>query len=141
MKSRQKLSGVKAVTQKHGYGCAVSCVAFRISKSYSHAHKLYLKKDLAWLRGYYLKEVTQALAKANFHYEYRKYKSKYKELLKQEGTIVFINPNKKYPSGHYLIRTSKGWMNSWINCPMISPVKSGFQRKLPGEVQFVLFEK
>lgn len=42
--------------------------------------------------------------------------------------------------GHYILRTKKGWMNPWINYPSISPARAGFQKRLPGEVQWILFK-
>ena len=65
----------------------------------------------------------------------------YKNLLNRNGTIVFIERSKKYPAGHYLVKTEKGWMNSWINFPNISPTKSGFQKVLPGKAQWIIYQK
>ena len=44
------------------------------------------------------------------------------------------------PAGHYLLKTKKGWMNPWINYPQIKPAKAGFQQKIPGKIQWIIFE-
>jgi len=62
-------------------------------------------------------------------------------LLNQNGAIVFVERSKKYPAGHYLIKTKKGWMNPWINFPNISSAKSGFQKVLPGKAQWIIYQK
>lgn len=58
----------------------------------------------------------------------------------KSGTIVFIAKSKKYPEGHYLLKTSKGWMNPWVNFPEITPARAGFQKRLPGKVVWVMHE-
>ena len=72
-------------------------------------------------------------------YVHKKVTSKTRKYLENEGSIVFIAPSKKYPRGHYLARTKKGWMNPWVNFPRIMPAKAGFNRKLPGKAQWVIF--
>ena len=62
-------------------------------------------------------------------------------MLNTEGVIVFIERSKKYPAGHYVIKTKKGWMNSWINFPNIFPAESGFQKDLPGKAQWIIYPK
>ena len=131
---------MKLVAQKHTMGCGIACVASAAGVSYDEA----LSKTnvgLAGTRGYYLREIKEALKRLGLHYEHRKYGDKYKHLLENEGTIVFIKRSKDEPAGHYLLRTKNGWMDSWINYPSISPAEAGFQGELTGEPQWVLFPK
>ena len=121
-------------------GCSVACVASLTNSSYKQAQKLFEKNHSA-TRGYYLDEVVRALAKKGFNYKSGKLTAKTKKYLAKNGSIIFIKRSKKFPAGHYLLRTSKGWMNSWQNYPKISPARAGFDRQLPGEVQYIIFQE
>jgi len=81
------------------------------------------------------------LKKRHLDYKSSKVNDKTKKYLNKIGSIVFIKRSKKWPSGHYLLKTSKGWMNSWINYPKTNPTKSGFNKKLPGEAQWIIYKK
>ncbi|MFH1915958.1 MAG: hypothetical protein ABIJ21_01725 [Nanoarchaeota archaeon] len=76
------------------------------------------------------------LRKKGKQYTHQKYA---REKIKP-GTIVFIERNTTYPAGHYLLKTSRGWMNPWINYPKIKPAKAGFQQKIPGKILWIIFE-
>src|SRR3989338_11081952 len=167
----------KLITQEEPMGCGIACVAVALDKSYQSAKKLFDNPEYASSRGYYCRELINALNKRRANYTFSKINGKNKNLLKRslqnclnfskrslkernlafleaanfakrfiqtslkkEGVIVFIEKGKKYPLGHYLIRTKRGWMNPWINFPNISPVKSGFQNKLPAKVQWVIYQ-
>lgn len=125
----------KSVTQEHGMGCAVACVAYSRDISYKVAHKRFSRLSGAWTNGYKWREVAKA---ADFDYCYLKPSKKH--LLKVTGTIVYVVSCRKYPFGHYLVRTDNGWMNPWINNPVIHPAKSGFQKKLPGRAACAIFK-
>lgn len=128
------------VTQEHGTGCGVACTAFVLNLTYSEALYYFLKPAQAWGRGFYCREVVAALGRAGKTYTQSYVKSKGRQLLKIPGMIVFVGRSEKYPLGHYLVRTIRGdWMNPWINFPVIAPAKSGFQRRLPGKVIYVLY--
>ena len=129
----------KLTAQEHSMGCGVACVASLLGISYKKSLRLFNKK-YASTRGYYLKELALALSKKGLDYKYSKITDVTKKSLKIPGSIVFIRRSKKYPAGHYLLKTDKGWMNPWINYPKINPAKSGFQKKLPGEPQWVLYK-
>lgn len=123
-------------------GCAVACVASRCGMSYRQALLLFARKDLAWLRGYYCGEVTAALSKAGFIYSYKKFDPlSHSLLLSKSGTLVFVEPNSKYPAGHYFLQVNPGWMNPWSNYPHMTPVRASIQKKLDGKISYVIFEK
>ena len=129
----------KAVVQKHQSGCGIACVACVTNQSYEKVLSL-TDKSYASSRGYYCKELIALLSKFNLSYSYKKVTNKTKKYLIKEGTIVFIARSKTHPLGHYLVKTKKGWMNSWINYPIISPVKAGFNKRLPGKAQWFLYK-
>lgn len=129
---------MKALVQEHIAGCGIACVAYAAGVKYSEALNL-LPKEYASNRGYFCRELVHALAALGLSYSHRKVNSKTSRYINREGTIVFIEPSQKYPKGHYLVRVKNGWMNPWINFPVITPAKAGFARKLPGKVQWVIF--
>jgi ABC-type bacteriocin/lantibiotic exporter with double-glycine peptidase domain len=131
---------LRAVTQEQPMGCGIACVACVAGISYSKALNLFSLKK-ASTNGFYCKDILNALKELGLNYEYKKVTAKTKKYLKREGTIIFIRRSAKYPKGHYLVKTKRGWMNPWINFPSIKPAKAGFNKKLPGKAQWVLFEK
>ena len=128
----------RLISQEHIMGCSVACVASLLGISYKKSLKLFNKKYV-FTRGYYLKDIVLALKKKRIIYNYSKVNDKNKKHLKIPGTIVFIKRSKKYSAGHYLLKTNKGWMNSWINYPEINS-KAGFNKKLLGESQWILYK-
>ncbi len=140
-----------AIPQEHPLGCAVACVAYRRGVSYEDAHSLFVTPENAWGRGYYCAEVVAALnKKSRLEYVFSKAdvlkKSELKKILLTEGTLVFVGSCSRYPLGHYLVRATEKakhraqWMNPWINAPRMIPVQSGFESKLPGPVEYVMWE-
>jgi hypothetical protein len=129
----------KPIIQENLNGCAVACVASLIGKNYFTTLKLFVKK-YADTRGYYFKDVISTLKRNGLNYQYSKVIPGTRKHLRIAGSIVFIKRSKKFPSGHYLLKTERGWMNSWINSPRL-PIKAGFQKKLPGKAQWVAYHK
>lgn len=128
----------KPVVQKHLMGCAVACVASLLNISYERAVALFSRPSQAGNKGFYCREVCQALEKK---YAFCQITKNTEQKLKQQGIIVFVSKSKKYPQGHYLLKTAKGWMNPWINFPEINPAKAGFQKKLPSKAKWVIFRQ
>jgi hypothetical protein len=129
------------VTQEHGTGCAVACVAFILNLSYKKTLKHFEQPDHAWGRGFYCKEIVESLKKAGRLYSYSLIDSTIKSKLNVPGTIAYIGKTRQYPLGHYLVKTDHGdWMNPWINSPAIAPAKAGFQKRLPGKIQYIVFQ-
>ena len=132
---------MKSVTQEEPMGCGIACVAVALGKSYQQTKSLFDNPEFASTRGYYCRELIKVLNKKFSNYNFSKANEKNKNLLMQDRVIVFIERSNKYPAGHYLIKTKKGWMNPWINFPNISPAKSGFQKNLPGKAQWIIYQK
>jgi len=120
-------------------GCAVARVASLLGLGYERA-LMFFDKNKASTKGYYLKDVILALKKRKVKYKSSKITDKTREYINRPGSIVFIKRSKKYPAGHYLLKTNNGWVNPWINYPEIAPAKSGFNRNLPREAQWVLYK-
>ena len=127
----------KLISQKHLMGCGVACVASLLGITYDNSLKLFNEKYVS-TKGYYLKDIILALKKKEIIYTGSKITNKTRKYINKIGSIVFVKRSKKYPFGHYLLKTNKGWMNPWINYPNINPSKSGFNKKLPGEAQWIL---
>jgi hypothetical protein len=130
---------LRKIVQKHPMGCGIACIACVSDSTYSGAIK-FLNARYAFTRGYYCRDIVKALEKLGLRYAYGRSTAKNKRYLRRKGTIVFIERSSNYPNGHYLAKTGNGWMNSWINYPK-RPIKSGFNRRLPGKAQWILFEK
>ncbi len=130
---------MKAIVQDTPWGCAVACVASRLGISYKKALCLF-RPELEATKGYYCRDVCRALAKRGKKYCYCRCKPRMQKELNKLGTIVFIAKSKKYPEGHYLLKTRNGWMNPWINLPKITPARAGFQKKLPGNAAWLIYE-
>lgn len=132
---------VRAVSQEHPMGCAVACVASLCNIEYAEALQLFQHPENAWTRGFYCEEVVTALSKFGLKCGFEKFELiKHFKTVHQVGTIVFVGMNPKYPMGHFLLRTQHGWMNPWINFPQMIPVESAFEKNLPGQISFLIFQ-
>ena len=132
----------KLIPQEEYNGCSVACVASLLGISYKKTIKLF-GKNYNSKRGSYCDQIIVTLKKAGLNYKYSKVNEKTKKYVNRVGSIVFIKRSKKYPVGHYLLKTKKGWMNSWFNFrkfPAIEPVKAKFQKKLPGKAEWVIYK-
>jgi hypothetical protein len=140
--STTPLAPLQAVPQQHALGCSVACVAARCGLTYREALALFEHPEQAWTRGYDCSEIVAALARAGLHYAFDRIDpDSGHDLLSTPGTIVFIEPGPAYPAGHYLLRTERGWMNSWSNFPNMIPVESSFVPELPGRPAYWLRER
>ncbi|MFZ9596379.1 MAG: hypothetical protein ACO3A2_09910 [Bdellovibrionia bacterium] len=130
----------ESITQEHMTGCAVACVAYLMGVSYQRALEAFKSPHQAWGQGFYCDEIVEALGVFGKNYFYDRLTVYNRSLLEKPDVIVFVEPNRRYPLGHYLARSSQcQWMNSWVNCPVIAPAQSGFERKLPGLPSYVIF--
>lgn len=119
------------VKQEAMMGCSVACVASVLKISYQDSLALfYMGNKYHHLRGFYNRDIVHALSQAGKLYKTQKVIN-YNYI---NGDIVFAR-NSKYGSGHYLLKTNKGWMDPWINYPNIN-IRSGYRRRLPGRPQW-----
>jgi len=128
------------VAQKDNHGCGIACVSFILEKSYKNSKKLFDNPKSSKDYGFLCKDIVKALKKGGLDYEYKYIKPKIKKNIYKPKTIVFIKRSKKYPSGHYLVRTiNKKWMDPWINFPSnIKNAKSGPRKRLPGKLIYTI---
>lgn len=130
------------ITQEDDFGCGAACVAFVARKPYSVIIAL-LGEGNAKTKGYYCRELVDALAELDLGYTYRHVKLHKGDLAYLEGSIVFLKRSKKYPFGHYIVRHSGQWMDPWINFASnrdIARAQSGYRQRIPGIPQYVLYE-
>ena len=125
---------MKAVTQEEGMGCGLACVAYILKIPYKKAKPMFKHPENSSTKGFMGYELKEVLNKKGLNYS----SLKYKKGKIADGTIVFIERSKKYPYGHFLVKTKKGYMNPWINYPSISPAKSGFEKKLLGKIYWIV---
>ena len=134
-----------AVAQEHALGCAVACVASRLGLRYAQALGLFDEPSRAWTVGYYCEDLVRALARGGLCYRFDPFDRLPPDsrcgILAREGTIVFLSPCSTYPAGHYLLRARGGWMNPWINFPLMVPARAGFERALAAPIDWILTEE
>lgn len=129
---------MKAITQEAPMGCAIACCASLAGLSYKEMRKHFDRGDVKDMTtGFYNRDIVQALRRAGITAKGSSIKTFGNKSFKN-GTIVFAARSKKYPEGHFLLKTPKGWMNPWINHPTITPAKAGFQKKPPEGIDWVI---
>lgn len=132
------------VTQKHPMGCAIACVASRCRINYDRAHQLFEHSAGAWLNGYTLAEVAEALLKQGLEPRITPIPVRTHSGVKTSmspGTIAFLGPSSFYPSGHYFLKTQHGWMNPWLNFPNMLPARAGIQPHLFSRPDYLIFSQ
>lgn len=126
------------VTQKHGMGCAVACVASLINQDYDSALALFSNQENAWSKGYYCPDIVNALKKAGLNYNYKEIKNQQDPILEKQGIIVFTTPP-NMPEGHFFVKREDGWMNPWGNFPIINPAKASLDKTLNADIEWVVY--
>lgn len=130
---------MKSVTQKLDYGCGVACFAFLCGVSFEEA-VAFLGKEYSVKHGWRPSDLVAALNRRGFSYKSH-YVRKKDNMKYPKGSIVLIERSRDYPVGHYLVLTSQGWMDPWINMAHnknIYEAKSGFRKQLPGKAMYAL---
>lgn len=126
------------VVQEDRLGCGVACVASLLGISYLNALKMFQNgKKKATFCGFSPKNIVFALKKAKLSYKTVYVKNKKSK--PKNGSIVYVGRCKKYPFGHYLLKTENGWMNPWVN-PPYEPRTAGFLKRIPGKIVYVIHE-
>lgn len=82
-----------------------------------------------------------ALNEGGANYVHKYLKDKRDLVLNRPGTIVFTRFSKAYPRGHYLVRTETGWMNPWVNFPVIAPARAALVPELPAEPIYAIYRR
>jgi hypothetical protein len=128
---------MKLVTQKSPMGCAVAATASFLKLDYDSTLKLFDNGKIRHaVYGFFVYDIVKALKKRNVlakAFNVRGKKIKFKT-----GDIVFSKDKLDDPFGHYLLKTPKGWMDSWKNFPSMTPARAGYRKKLSGDVLWVI---
>ena len=126
------------IVQQDPYGCGIACTAFVFGLNYQQTKKYFRKKGNK--PNFYCKDIVAALAKGRKDYHYNYVGNK--KLNFKENTIVFIKKSKKFPYGHYLVKSKEGWMDPWINLdinnPQIKKARAGFIKRIPGRITWAI---
>ena len=134
---------MKEVKQEHTFGCSVACAAAVMGVSYQEALAVFSDgQEKALKVGFYCREIVEALGKVGLKYEYKRFNATQHRNLHKSGTIVFLRKSEKYPTGHYLVRHNRLWMDPWINLTKdttIAKAKAGFRKRLPGKPIYIIF--
>ena len=129
---------MKPITQEAPMGCAIACCASLADLTYKQMRRYFDEGETKeQTSGFYNKDIVNALSKIGIQAKGHSIKNWGDKKIKV-GTIVFIKRSKNYPEGHFLLKTKKGWMNPWANCPNINPAKADFQKTLPGKIDWVI---
>ncbi len=129
----------RPVTQEHLMGCGIACVAFVCGITYRFAKRHFRGLGDTDSRGYMCRDMVIALGRAGKSYASRHLK---RRMRYPEGTLVFIRRSKRYPAGHYLAKSKRGWMDPWLNFDSstadIRHARSGFRKRLPGKAIYAI---
>ena len=85
------------MTQKHGMGCGVACVAFVLGITYDKTLRLFKDPSQAWQTGFMCRDLVFALKQRNRIYSFKHLKIKNDPVLTLPGTIIFLPHSNKFP--------------------------------------------
>ena len=134
--------------QKDLNGCGIACLSNLLDKPYDVVKKDFESKFYTIEGGVKMFDIvnyleTQGLEyKSKFFNQNKKHKTNESEAKKYSqinGSITLITKSKKYPIGHYLLRTKNSWVDPWFNLPSIDNVRAGMRKELPNEPWYVLY--
>ena len=119
-------------------GCAIACSASLAGLTYKQMREYFTDGEIKeGYAGFYNRDIVNALNNKGIIAKAYSIKRWGNRKIKT-GTIVFIERSQKYNVGHYLLKTKDGWMNPWMNCPIIKPAKAGFMMNLPSKIRWVI---
>ncbi len=128
---------MKLVTQQSPMGCAVAATASFLKLDYYSTLKLFDNGHVKHsVYGFYVYDIVRVLKKKGV--VAKSYKTRGVKIKFKTGDIVFSRDKLNDPFGHYLLKTPKGWMDSWKNFPSITPAKAGYRKRLPGQAEWLI---
>ncbi|KKR25572.1 MAG: hypothetical protein UT57_C0063G0005 [Microgenomates group bacterium GW2011_GWC1_39_7] len=127
-----QLISMKPIKQDNPLGCAVACAAFILRITYGESLNLFKNgRNKANSTGFLCKEIIAVLEQIGFKYEYKHVNGKTKKKIRRLNSIVFLRRSKRYPRGHYMVRSANNrWMDPWINFPN-KEIEAGCRGRLP----------
>ena len=129
---------MKPVKQEDPLGCGIACAAFVLGMSYKRAKRRFSRPAEAERRGFFCKDIVRALGRGGLEYRAERCRGANRW---SNGTIVFIRRSDRYPAGHYLVKSRKGWMDPYLNLPEqknFIKAKAGFRKRLPGRALYAI---
>jgi len=133
----------KPVVQQDNFGCSIACLAFITNRTYREIAESF-GQEKARTKGFYCREIVDYLKNLGYQAEFHYLKPQIRKKIYQDKTIVFIKRSRKYPFGHYLVRSCNYWMDPWVNFQKdkdLKRAKAGFRKKLPGTPIYGIFIK
>lgn len=133
--------------QKDLNGCGIACMSNLLDKPYDTIKKDFETKFYCIDKGIKVFDIVEYLKTHNLNYQskffnqnkkYKFNKAEAEKFAKIEKSITLIVKSKKYPVGHYLLRTKVGWVDPWFNFPSIDNVRAGLREELPDKPWYVL---
>lgn len=137
----------KYVHQKDMNGCGIACLANLLNKPYDSVKKDFEKKFYPINKGVMCFDMVKYLNSLDKNYKLKFInqnprhfnKVEAEKFPKLQNSITLIYKSKKYPIGHYLLRTKNGWVDPWLNYPSIDKVHAGLRKKLPNNAWYVIY--
>jgi hypothetical protein len=130
-----------SVTQKHDMACGLACVSFVTGVPYEQFTEAISDEQLNTI-GFYCPELVELLGKNGLKYAWMQLPETETGRDFKPGDIVFVERSKQLPYGHFLTKTSGGWMDPWINLTGgsdIAKARSGFRPSLPGRAEYLVY--
>ena len=131
------------VTQEDSLGCGVACIAYILGITYKKALTLFETPSKAQNKGYTVKELANVLNKVSNTIYKTKYVGRSENLTILSETIIYCKKCPEFQFGHYLVKTSDGYMDPFINLKDASGdvtlAKSGFRKSIAEKVVLIVF--
>jgi hypothetical protein len=129
---------IEGVAQEHAAACGLACVAFVTGEAYGNVARGEPLEKLEGL-GFLCPELVQKLAGFGHEYSWKKLPEDERDGDFNVGDIVFIERSSSYPDGHFLARSSSGWMDPWMDwsaqAQTATRAVAGFREALPGRAE------
>ncbi len=132
----------KPVVQEDHFGCVIACMAYFLNCDYKEIRRAFESgEQMAKTQGFLCRDVAEILRRFGKRSYYCYLNKKSQTIVYKDGDIVFVVRSKKYPVGHYLIRSKDHWMDPWINFTRDKDIKNaqaGFRKRLPGRAIYLI---
>jgi hypothetical protein len=134
---------IRGVAQRHPMSCGLACVSFITGESYDTIvdGEPQVKLEEA---GFLCPELVDKLEEHGQHYSWKKLEEDERDGDFKVGDIVFIEPSNAIPGGHFLAKSTAGWMDPWINLDLARPfaaeAEAGFRDALPGRAEYLVYK-
>lgn len=133
---------IRGVPQRHPMSCGLACVAYITGEPYEVIVDGEPQAKLEEA-GFLCPELVEKLAKHGQSYGWRKLEESERDGDFEVGDIVFVERSSTLPGGHFLAKSTEGWMDPWINFDLARPfaaeAEAGFRATLPGRAEWLIY--